>query len=108
MQEGIFKLILWASIPIKRYQNMSEYTSGNIYIVTIFEYRINHSEGDKQLTNSLVIETKLTSNILEIFYCYIKGFPFILQSMTKIMGKTSIWTLFCFYSHPPLNNFEKQ
>ena len=31
-----------------------------------------------------------------------------LQSMTKIMGKTAIRTISCFYPLPPLNNFEKQ
>ena len=31
-----------------------------------------------------------------------------LQSMTKIMRKTAIWAISCFYSLPPLNNVEKQ
>ena len=31
-----------------------------------------------------------------------------LQSVTKIIGKTAIWTIFCFYPLPPLNNVEKQ
>ena len=30
------------------------------------------------------------------------------QSVTKIMGKTAIWTCLCFYPLPPLNNVEKQ
>ena len=33
---------------------------------------------------------------------------FCRQSMTKIMGKTAIWTILCFYPRPPLNNVEKQ
>ena len=28
--------------------------------------------------------------------------------MTKIMGKTAIWAISCFYSLTPLNNDEKQ
>ena len=31
-----------------------------------------------------------------------------LQSVTKFMGKTAIWTISCFYLLPPLNNVEKQ
>ena len=31
-----------------------------------------------------------------------------LQSVTKIMGKTAIRTISCFYSLPPLNNVEKE
>ena len=31
-----------------------------------------------------------------------------LQSVTKIMGKSAIWTILCFYPFPPLNNVEKQ
>ena len=30
------------------------------------------------------------------------------QSVTKIMGKTTIWKILCFYSLSPLNNVEKQ
>ena len=30
------------------------------------------------------------------------------QSVTKIMGKTAIWTISCFYSLPPFRNVEKQ
>ena len=30
----------------------------------------------------------------------------ILQSVTKIMGKTAIWTILCFSPLPPLNNVE--
>ena len=29
------------------------------------------------------------------------------QSVTRIMGKTAIWTIMCFYPFPQLNNFEK-
>ena len=32
----------------------------------------------------------------------------ILQSVTKIMGKTAIWTVLCFSPLPPLNNVGKQ
>ena len=28
--------------------------------------------------------------------------------MTKIMGKTAIWAISCFFPLPPLNNVEKQ
>ena len=31
-----------------------------------------------------------------------------LQSVTKIMGKTAIWKIFCFSPIPPLNNLENQ
>ena len=31
-----------------------------------------------------------------------------LQSVTKIMGKTAIWSISCFFPLPPLNNVEKQ
>ena len=31
-----------------------------------------------------------------------------LQSATKIMEETAIWTILCFYPVPPLNNVEKQ
>ena len=31
-----------------------------------------------------------------------------LQSMTKLMGKTAIWAISCFYPLPTLNNVEKQ
>ena len=31
-----------------------------------------------------------------------------LQSVTKIMGRTAIWTNLYFYYFPPLNNVEKQ
>lgn len=62
MQEGIFGLVLLTPIPIEQYQNLqyqnlSEYATVNNCIVTNFEYRINHYEADKQLTNSLNIET---------------------------------------------------
>ena len=30
------------------------------------------------------------------------------QSVAKIMGKTAIWAISCFYPLPPLNNVEKQ
>ena len=33
---------------------------------------------------------------------------FNLQSVTKIMGKTAIRVISCFYPLPPLNNVEKQ
>ena len=33
---------------------------------------------------------------------------FLLQSVTKIMGKTAFWITSCFYPHPPLNKVEKQ
>ena len=33
---------------------------------------------------------------------------FFRQLVTKIMGKTAIWTVFCFSPLPPLNNFEQQ
>ena len=35
-------------------------------------------------------------------------FNIYLQSVTKIMGKTAIWAISCFYPLPPLNNVEKQ
>ena len=61
MQEGIFRLILLTRIPIEQYQNLqyqnlSEYATVNNCTVSTFEYRINHYEADKQLTNSLNIE----------------------------------------------------
>ena len=31
-----------------------------------------------------------------------------IQSVTKIMGKTAIWTILCFYLLNPLNNVDKQ
>ena len=31
-----------------------------------------------------------------------------LQSVTKIMGKTAIWTVLCFSPLPPLNNVNEQ
>ena len=31
-----------------------------------------------------------------------------LQSVKKIMGKTCIWTILCFYPLPHVNNVEKQ
>ena len=31
-----------------------------------------------------------------------------LQSATKVMEKTAIWTISSFYSLPPLNSVEKQ
>ena len=30
------------------------------------------------------------------------------QSVTKIIGKTAIWAISCFYPLPPLSNVEKQ
>ena len=33
---------------------------------------------------------------------------YLLQSVTKIMGRTAIWTILYFYYFPPLNNVEKQ
>ena len=33
---------------------------------------------------------------------------FFRQSVTKNMGKTATWTIFCFSPLPPLNNVEKQ
>ena len=30
------------------------------------------------------------------------------QSVTKIMGKTTIWTIYCFSSLSPFNNVEEQ
>ena len=33
---------------------------------------------------------------------------FFRQSVTKIMGKTAVWTFSCFYPLPHLNNVEKQ
>ena len=30
------------------------------------------------------------------------------QSVAKIMGKTAIWVISCFYPLPPLNNVKKQ
>ena len=33
---------------------------------------------------------------------------FFRQSVTKIMGKTVIWTIFCLSPLPPLNNVEEQ
>ena len=33
---------------------------------------------------------------------------FFRRSMTKIMGKTAIWKILCFYPLPPLNNVEIQ
>ena len=33
---------------------------------------------------------------------------FFRQSVTKIMGKTAIWTILCFSPVPPLNNVEEQ
>ena len=33
---------------------------------------------------------------------------FFRQSVTKIMGKTAIWAILCFYTLPPLNNVDKQ
>ena len=31
-----------------------------------------------------------------------------LQSVTKIMGKSALLTIWCFYPLPPFNNVEKQ
>ena len=36
------------------------------------------------------------------------GFLRSLQSVTKIMGKTAIWTILCFSPLPPLNHVEEQ
>ena len=33
---------------------------------------------------------------------------FFRQSVTKIMGKTALWAISCFYPLPPLNNVEKE
>ena len=46
---------------------------------------------------------KSNSKILHLKFC-----RFFRQSVTKIMGKTAIWTILCFSPLPPLNNVEKQ
>ena len=33
---------------------------------------------------------------------------FFRQSVTKLIGKTAIWEISCFYPLPPFNNVEKQ
>ena len=43
------------------------------------------------------------SKILHSKFC-----RFFRQSVTKIMGKTAIWTILCFSPLPPLNNVEEQ
>ena len=56
---------------MERYQNMYVYTSGTIFIVITFDYRINHSKGDKQLTNSFdhrdIINIQHSGNILLLY-----------------------------------------
>ena len=39
---------------------------------------------------------------------HLKFCRFFRQSVTKIMGKTAIWTILCFSPLPPLNNVEEQ
>ena len=39
---------------------------------------------------------------------HFKFYRFFRQSVTKIMGKTAIWTILCFSPLPPLNNVEEQ
>ena len=39
---------------------------------------------------------------------HLKFWRFFRQSMTKITGKTDIWTILCFPPLPPLNNVEEQ
>ena len=39
---------------------------------------------------------------------YFKFCRFLRQSVTKIMGKTTIWTIYCFSSLSPFNNVEEQ
>ena len=43
------------------------------------------------------------SKILHLKFC-----RFFRQSVTKIMGKTAIWTIMCFSPLHPLNNVEEQ
>ena len=39
---------------------------------------------------------------------HLKFCRFFRQSVTKIMGKTAIWTILCFSPLPPINNVEEQ
>ena len=39
---------------------------------------------------------------------HLKFCRFFRQSVTKIMGKTAIWTILCFSLLPSLNNVEEQ
>ena len=39
---------------------------------------------------------------------HLKFCRFFRQSVTKIMGKTAIWTILCFSPLPPYNNVEVQ
>ena len=39
---------------------------------------------------------------------HFKFWRFFRQSVTKIMGKTAIWTILCLSTLPPLNNVEEE
>ena len=39
---------------------------------------------------------------------HLKFWIFFGQSVTKIMGKTAIWTILCFSTFPPPRNVEEQ
>ena len=69
------------------------------------------------LTSSILLGTVTILVALVDEFCFYIHHPikvwlfekiFELQSVTKIMGKTAIWTILRFSSLPPLNNVEEQ
>ena len=51
-----------------------------------------------------------TDSQIELLFCVLRYYTYFtgLQSVAKIMGKSAIWIILCFYSVPPLSNVEKQ
>ena len=87
-----------------------------LYIIKIVTYCCLERDLVESIQYSPKYKGFLTDNFnTEINYmsvscdiCNLKGFVKDIQLVTKIIGKTAIWTISYFYRVAPLNNFEKQ
>ena len=81
----------------------------NVYIVCDLDAWPRNTTNNFKFKNCLFGASNRVKNSDKEKYLY-SGYKILdsAQSVTKIMGKTAIRTISCFYSLPPLTNVEKE